>query len=183
MKISEILEAMRIALAEWAKPLKGTVQVAGDPFHLFSLLAAKPGSVRVCLLADSGQKRGEYEEAGQEDSAFVVVVSRGRGFPLDPGASLQTGSAGGAPLFDLVEQIRDVVRGIDVDPEATEFTFDFKRWGKYSPPFESLTDAYQLEFTIGRQLPGITSGATSFELGLAGGNVLGVGAESVLGIS
>lgn len=183
MKISEILISIEAALKVWAKPHAGTVHLAGDPLHLFSLLGDKPGGVRAAIMVRDGQKRGEYEEAGQEDVTFLVVVSRGRGFKAEPADNLVRGSGGGAPLYDLVEQIRDVVRGIDLDDETTEVTFDFKGFGPYHNPFEILADAYQLEFSIGRQLPGITAGATGSRLGLSDGSVLGIGAESVLGIS
>lgn len=174
---------MEAALTAWAKPGGGKVHVAGDPLHLFALLGDKPGGVRVAIMVRDGQKRGDYEEAGQEDLTCLVVVSRGQGFTMERADNLVRGSGGGAPLYDLVEQIRDVVRGIDLDTETTEFTFNYRGFGVYQNPFEILADAYQLEFSIGRQLPGVTSGATNGEFLLAGGDRLRVGAQNILGIN
>lgn len=174
---------MEAALKSWADTHGGKVHIAGDPLHLFALLGDKPGGVRVAVLVRDGLKRGEYEEAGHEDVTYLVVLSRGKGFTMERGDNLVRGSGGGAPLYDLVEEARDVVRGINLDPETTEATFDFKRFGPYQNPFEILADAYELEFSIGRQLPGITAGATSNRLALADGTHLRIGVESTLGLS
>lgn len=153
MTINEQVLQIRDALATWAQEQKGRVEIAGDGAQLFSLLATSPGALRAVILFDAETKRGDYEENAGVDRKFLVVVSRGRGFQLSLADNLTTGSAGGAPLFDLVEQAREIIRAQRFETGMLEPIPDYK--GTTRTQFEGLpaTDAYQIEFTLGTQLP------------------------------
>ena len=154
MTIAEQIAVIKAALVSWSKQNKGNVHVAGDAAHLFRLLANSPGSLRAVILFDAETKRGEFESSGGVDRKFLVVISRGVGFKLDPADNLVEGSAGGRPLYDLIEEGRETVRALrftgdgQIEPEP-----DYK--GTNRTQFEGLlaTDAYQIEFTLGTQLP------------------------------
>lgn len=162
MTIAAQLLAVRAALTAWARSLGGTVEIAGDPFHLLGLLQNKPGGLRVAILFQGETKRGEYEEAGLVDRNFSLVLSRGRGLAIEPADSLvaTTPNAGGTPLFDLVEQARDLIRGLQFEntlviPLAsltTEVTPNYLGSETFAVEGRPI-DAYQLNFQIGTQLP------------------------------
>lgn len=152
MTISEQARQTREALAEWAQQFGGTAAVASDQVHMIDLLRTKPGGVFVGVLFETEDPRGEHDELGRVDRGFKVVVSRGRGFKLETGESLTEGSAGGPPMFGLVEGAREVVRLLRFTDETTEVVPNYRGSG----PFEVqgfILDAYEVRFSIGTQLP------------------------------
>jgi hypothetical protein len=152
MTISEQLKFVKEQLAPWAAEVKGRVEIAADAVHLLGILATTPGAPRVVILFDGEEKRGEFEELGRVDRKFMVVVSRGRGFKLDPGGALTEGVAGGKPLYDLYEECREMVRAMVFDRETTEGIPNFTGGSRFSLE-EATVDALQINFTIGVQLP------------------------------
>ena len=168
MTIKEQLLIVRDRFAPWARANGAKVEVASDPYHIVYLLVQAPGAMRACVMFHSDAKRGEYEESGMVDRTFWVVVSRGKGMKIDPGASLTEGvSGGGKAMFDLVEEARELIRGISFEgetdfPRTTEVTPNFKG----AEPFAIegyLTDSYRLEFSIGVQLPAVDVTANAAE--------------------
>lgn len=154
MTIAEQLNAVNAVLKPWAEDFGGTAEVAGDPFHLFAMLGLKPGSVRAVVLFAGEVKRGEFEESGIADRNFAVVITRGRGLTLEPGAPLVTGGAGAdQPLFALVEQARDLIRAMSFTADETEVTPNYLGCEIFPTPEGRPADAYQLNFSIGVQLP------------------------------
>lgn len=152
MKIKDQLTQIRDTLDGWARGHGGRVFIASDPYHLVTLLRENPKAMRCGLMFHGESKRGDYEERGAVDRTFWVVCTRGQGLKLEPGASLVEGSAGGVPLFDLVEEARQIIRGIQFDPGTTETTPNYLG----TEPFNTegyLVDAYRIEFSIGVQLP------------------------------
>ena len=152
MTIREQLTFLAEQLAPWAIEFKGRVEIAADPLHVLGLISTAPGSPRLVLMFEGEEKRGEYEETGKVDRKFIVVVSRGRGLQLQPGENLITGSAGGQPLYDLIEQAREMVRGLVFDRETTDGIPDYTATSRLKLE-DSTVDAYQIEFSIGVQLP------------------------------
>ena len=155
MTIAAQLNQLVAALDAWAKLLNGSAEAASDPFHLLAMLQMKPGSVRACVLCTGEAKRGDYEEGGFIDRSFSVVISRGRGFTLEPEASKTKGAANGEPLYNLVEAARDVCRGLSFDADTTEVTLNYLGWEPFPAPEGRAVDACQLNFQIGVQLPAI----------------------------
>lgn len=147
--LADILTAVRDALADWARLNRGTAEIAGDADHMFAILGNKPGGLRAVVLFSEETKRGEHEESSLVDIEFLVIVSRGRGFTLPSSESLISGSGGGRPLFELVQEARDVVRGVNFAEDETEFTADYKGTTLFQFPTEIPVDAYQLRFTLG----------------------------------
>lgn len=157
MTIGEHLKFIAAALTDWAQESKGRVEIAADPVHLLGLLGTSPGSPRCVVMFDGEDKRGDFEESGAVDRKFLVVVSRGRGFTLNPGDALTEGSAGGKPLYDLIEEGRETVRGLRFTAEgALETLPDYKGTRRLQVE-EATVDAYQIEFTTGLLLPAQTT--------------------------
>lgn len=146
-------------MKEWAKENGGTVEIGTDIVHVFALLQTKPGGFRAILHWRAEDKRGEYEEAGQVDEKFWVVLSFGRSLALNKGDALVDGQAGGGKaIFDLVEECRDLMRGLDFDADTTEGTVDYKGARPFEVPSDTVMDAVELEFWIGNQLPAVDPG-------------------------
>lgn len=152
MTISEQLKFLKDQLTPWARDVKARLEIAADAVHLLGLLATSPGAPRVVVMFDGEEKRGEYEELGRIDRKFMVIVSRGRGFKLEPGDALTEGQAGGKALYDLVEEVREVIRGLVFNRETTEGMPNYLSTVRFDLP-ESTVDAYQINFQIGTQLP------------------------------
>ncbi len=153
MSIVDQITYIRDELHDWASALGGGCEVAGDIVHAFALLQHKPGTVRCVVWLSGEEKRGDYEEAGFVDRQFTVFISRGRGFTLEPGDSLTARTAGNAePLYDLVEEARQVIRGLQFAVDETEVTPNFKSIRPFAFPTERPVDAYQIEFSLGSEL-------------------------------
>lgn len=152
MTIREQLKFIAAQLQPWAGECKGRVEIAADAVHLFGILATTPGAPRVVVLFDGEDKRGDYEELGKVDRKFMIVVSRGRGFVLNPGQSLTDGMAGGKPLYDLCEEGREMLRALVFDRTTTDGLPNYTGMSRLQ--MEGLNvDAYQINFMIGVQLP------------------------------
>jgi len=152
--ITEQLDLIQSALGDWAAPYGGGCEIAGDIVHAFALLQHQPGSVRAVAWFTGEEKHGSFEEAGSVDRSFIVFISRGRGFALEPGDSLMRETAGGGlPLYDLVEAARQILRGLNFDEVTTAGTIDFRSIKPFAIATERPVDAYQIEFTIQVDLP------------------------------
>lgn len=152
MTIGEQLQQIKTSFDTWAKQSKAKVQIASDFVHLVSLLTTSPGDLRVLILFDSEIKRGDYEETGRVDRKFLFVLSRGKSFRMDTGSALLEGSAGGQPLYDLIEEAREVGRLIRFSAETTEEIPNYQGASRLQID-GIITDSHQLEFSIGTQLP------------------------------
>ena len=158
MKISEQLEAFLAVLGDWAKQYGGVAKVAGDKSQLIALLSQKPGAPRVAIVFISEVPRGEInpEDMDRVDREFWIIVSRGQGFKQDAGDSLTKGAGGGPPMFDLVEEARDVARGVQLDPATTERPVVYGGMESFDPE-ASQSDAYAIKVKIGTDIGGLTS--------------------------
>jgi hypothetical protein len=154
MKISDQLKLIQSSLVDWQRANKASIEIARDIVHVFGLLTTSPGACRVAIVFREEVKRGEYEETGMVDRKYWLVISQGRSLKLNPADQLTEGHAGGKPLYDLGEELREELRAFEFDQDTTEVTPDYK--GTY--PFEAdgwLIAANYLEFTIGTQLPAV----------------------------
>lgn len=154
MTIAEQIKLVKKALEDWGGGAKATVAIAQHPIDFFTQLRTGPGKLRAVIMFRGEDKRGEYEEAGVVDRKFWIGLSRGKGLQLNQAEALIDESGAGPALYDLIEEVRQVVRGLEFAQDTTEVTPDYKGFN----PFEVegwLLDAYNLEFWIGTQLPGV----------------------------
>jgi len=154
MTIVAQLKQVRDAFAAWAQGNSGVVAIAADPYQLVVLLRTASKAMSAVVMFHGETKRGEYEERGAVDRTFWVVITRGQGLKLEPGANLIAGVADGKPLFDLVEEARETIRHLSFDDATTEVTPNVTEIS----PFNTegfLMDAYKIVFSIGVQLPAV----------------------------
>jgi hypothetical protein len=157
MTIAEQMNAVLAVLEPWAAENKGHARAAGDVVSVLDMLRAKPGGVLCAVVWEAEDPRGEWgSELGKVDRKFKVVVSRGRGLRLDTGESLTEGSAGGRPMYDLVEEVRELVRGVRLPEDQVEDPDDRKPEYLGTGTYEVggfVLDAYEVRIGFGTQIP------------------------------
>lgn len=152
------LRIIQAGLADWVTANKAAFEIAHDPYHLFALIRTGGNRARVIAMFRGEKKRGEHEEAGLMDRTFVLVVTKGKSLVLAGDATFA--QEGDKPLYDLLDEARDIVRGLkfSTDQEVAEQTNDTEQYPDcqgiepFAVPDGWLVDAYQIEFSIGTQL-------------------------------
>lgn len=153
MTIAEQLKLMRDSLDTWANQNGGKAFIASDIAHMWQMAWAKPDSPRVILCCTGEEIRGEFALASathRVDRQFTAMVTRGRGFNPDRGDSLTDQRGTARPLFDLVEEAREIIRsfvGVSV-----ESPMDYKGI-RTIPMSDMIMDAYLIEFSAATDLP------------------------------
>jgi hypothetical protein len=153
MKISDQLNSIRDAIKPWAQQNQGKVEIARSLVHLYGLLSTSPGGFRAAIQVKGEDKRGEHEEASMVDREFWVAFSFGQSMQLNKGEALVEGQAGGRPLADLAEELRDQIRACQMDG-TTEVYLDYKGCHELTDIADGFNvDGFYLRFTIGTLLP------------------------------
>jgi hypothetical protein len=154
MNLTEQIQTVGDALAEWAQASGGSYKLASDEVHALDLLRTKPAGFLVAVLFDSEDPRGDYGgETGKVDRGFRVILSRGRGFKLDSGESLTSGPAGGEPMLLLAEQAREVVRNLRfASPDPEDAIPGYRGTGQFRVDGFVL-DAFEIRFSIPGNIP------------------------------
>lgn len=157
MTLVDQANLLRDTIAEWAREHGGTARIASDPIALLDILQLKPGSLTVALMFESespSDTTDGLDILGYTTRSWKAVLSRGRTLKLDSDDTLITGAAGGAPLFVLVEELRETIR-----------TCSFASQPTCPEPFPSylgisrtnidgyLLDAYEVRFSIPTRIP------------------------------
>jgi hypothetical protein len=99
--------------------------------------------------------RGDFSVANRlhrVDRQWIVAVTRGRGWSSNRGDSLYKTVGNSDPLYDVVEEVRELLRcmiGI-----SEEFPIDFKRISPMNAVNKAL-DAYAIEFSTANDIPAI----------------------------
>ena len=152
MTIAAQLILIQTALDGWAKENNGKAIIARDPVHLFALLAQRPGGVVATVMLRGEEALGEFE-VGMVARTFVVCVSRGKAYTNEQADSLVKGAGGGRPLYDLLEEARELLRNLEFTPlnelgANAERCPDYKGIKLFEFGGDAILDAYQIEFSI-----------------------------------
>ena len=164
MSITDQLQLMYDTLNDWAgegNAQNYAVQIVPDLAHMWYALLNTSQSSQILIMYNGEQIRGEFGIAAQlarVDRRFVVVVSRGQSltFPLSQQYLKPTQNA--VPLYNDVETIRDIVRGLQFDPVTTERPVDYMGIVPFATDGSGkVMDAMQIELSVGVQLELIES--------------------------
>ena len=157
MRIADQLKALQVALGPWAFNNGGAAFVVSDPSHLWEMAYAASSKLRVLILYSGEEIRGPFSTAAathRVDRNFVVLVTRGRGFNADRGTSLTDTVGNDPPLFSLLEEGREIIRGmVNI---SVELPVDYKMIRPHSMG-EVIMDAYSIEFSCATDLPEIVA--------------------------
>lgn len=148
MNIAAQIKLINQTLAPWATKEKGSVKVAHDVPHLFKLLGENAGVVRAAILfAGEKPRNPEYSDVvGRVDREYWIAFSRGYTLESYAGKSLVDGIAGGRPMFDLIEEARNILRAAELSD--TDELLPYYH-GVELLTFEGVTlDAYRIKLVI-----------------------------------
>lgn len=128
--------------------------VASDKIHAWEILKNRPGTCKIAVGFEGSKARVNFpggDITGRENQTYYAIISRGRGLNQVRSDNLIYGSGGGLPLFDLAEQMRDMLRGIRFDPNTDEVTdyVGIEEWNEVS--FD--IDAFICRIWVGTQMP------------------------------
>lgn len=164
MSIAAQAKTISDSLQGWFDQLgtgNGKSAVVYDMAHMWNMLFNGPKTLKALTLYMGEESRETFVDAdimGRIDRSFITVITRGRSFNLDRGSSLTDDTVAGEPLFDLVEQARDVIRTVILEQYETERPINYKRTIPF--PTENtglIIDAYQIEYVVGVQIPIVSS--------------------------
>ena len=134
----------------WAQQqMGGTAIAVPDLEAAWSTIKSGPGRPQVLVLLDGEEPRVNFaggEVTGMVERGFSVIIQRGRGLSAERGASLTDGSGGGRPLYDLVDELVELVRSTMVGDEKTCY---YKGFNQFGQEFGMLSDAYRIRFAAG----------------------------------
>jgi hypothetical protein len=175
-------------LLPFAESAGGAAEVVSNLQMLWKQAAMDTQKPRILICYNGESIRGEFATAAinhRVDRQWIVAVTRGRGWTAQRGSSLFQAVGNADAFYDVVEQVRDLIRrmlGI-----SEEFPVDFKRISPMSSQNKAL-DSYAIEFSTASDIPAITytnpdqpGGNTtiigSYFIGEYGGILLGEGGE------
>lgn len=155
--ISQQANFLQLALDAYANPLGGEAKVVSnlkDYWSQAKLSSQKP-TILVCYQGDVA--RGPFEQANawvRVDRQWSVAVIRGRGFTSNRGDTLNSSQGGQIPFYDVVEQVRELLRSLLGISEELP-TIDFKSIKPMSMGSDPL-DGYEIQFSTANDLPMIS---------------------------
>lgn len=154
MTISGQAKLILKALLDNSLETGGRAFIAADPIDCIERLRMKPGVASAALLWHAEDTR-DLECLGRVDETWKVVVSRGRSMKIQAGESLIEGAAGGGPMFDLVESVRDKVLALRLPAEDGMDGEELAPVYRGAGPFEVngiLLDAVEIRFSLAHQI-------------------------------
>ncbi len=127
--------------------------IASDKIHAWEILKNRPGTCKIAVGFEGEKARVNFpggDITGRVNQTLYAIISRGRGLQQVRSDNLIYGSGGGLPLFDLAEQMRDLMRVIRFDPTTDEQTdyVSLEEWNEVS----FNIDAFICRIWIGTQL-------------------------------
>ena len=152
MKISEVLDAVRTVLHEWAGQYGGRAVVTAGAAHAAELSAGKPAAPVLMVFLDQEPNPGELALDGGVQTQFAGVFSFPKSFKLRRGEALVEAGQDQPSPYDLLEDARDAVRSIAFDAD----TGDHECLYAGLKNFEwagLLFEAWRMDFQIRRNLP------------------------------
>lgn len=142
------------ALATYAQNQQGNCIIASDLQHAWGYCQNNEIFLKLIALYTGEDIRGDFPVAAinhRVDMQFSVVVSRNRGLDANRGQSLVQDTGNARPLFDLVDEVRNLLRGLD-SQLMVEWPIDYKGISQWDTgPF--ITDAYVIKFSLPADLP------------------------------
>lgn len=151
MKLSEIIDAVRDAVAPWVKEQGGVLTVAKDPWHGYEIISA--GSPGLLLVLGYGGRDKVDGAPGNPlaQKRIELLLGNGMGLDIETGraAFQQTGPR--APLVDLMDDLTQKVCEIDMQEKSAGTTgprFIFEGDEPVELPNGIRLAAYRLRFTI-----------------------------------
>ena len=139
----------------WAADDGGRAELMFSLAHLWRMSANKASAPYVMVCYNGEDQRENFPGGaitGRVDRHWIVALRRDRQLNQNPGDSLSESRQNARPLYDLVDEMRDLCRSILFSPQNEERPVDFKSVRPMVDPFGVPHDGYLVEFSVGTQL-------------------------------
>ena len=152
--ISQEANLIQEALQEWVRPYGGQAHIVSNLKDLWNQAALNSQTPRILICYNGEQSRGSFEQIARwhrVDRSWLVAVTKGRGYYSQRGDTLSNHLNVEMPLFDVVENVRDVVRFMETISEETPMP-DY-RGIKPMQLGNLVVDGYLIEITTANDIP------------------------------
>jgi hypothetical protein len=153
--ISEQARQIAAVLEPYATASGGFAGVVSNLQMLWAQASMDSEKPRLLICYNGENSRGDFSVANRlhrVDRQWVVAVTRGRGWRSNRGASLYQTTGNADPFYDVVEEVRELLR--EMLGISEEFPIDFKRISPMSSGNKAL-DSYAIEFSTANDIPAI----------------------------
>lgn len=159
MTIGEQAKDIKEGLQTWAQSEGGAAVLATNIHNMWEQARSTSKGPRAIIAYVGETIRGDFPIAavlGRVDRLWNVAIMRGQGFAADRGSQLTDTVVNARPFYDLLEEARDIIRVLMLDPLWTERPIDYKGIRSMQMVNGEVLDGYIVEFSIGTQLQTIT---------------------------
>lgn len=152
--ISEEAALIQTAMKDFVHNFGGTAEVVSNLRDLWSQSSINSGSPRILICYMGEVARGSFSQISpwhRVDRNWTVAVTKGRGFYAARGDGLYNKDSTETPLYDVIEMVRDIIRGMQNISEETP-----------GPDYRSIKpmqfgnlviDGFEILFTTGNDVP------------------------------
>jgi len=155
ISISQQAQNIVDVLRPYAETSGGVAEVVSNLRELWAQAAMSSDRARILVCYNGEQSRGDFSVANvnhRVDRQWIVAVTRGRGWNSKRGDSLYKTVGSTDPFYDVVEEVRELLRTITNISE--EFPIDYKRISPMTSGNKAL-DSYGIEFSCASDIPTI----------------------------
>ena len=152
--ISEEANLLKDALDAWATLYGGEARVVSNLRDMWQQASTSSQTPNILICYNGEVSRGSFSQQAvwhRVDRQWLVAVTKGRGYYANRGDSLSDASATEMPLYDVIENVRDTIRGLLTISEETP-TVDYKSI-KPMQLGNLVVDGYQIEFSTANDIP------------------------------
>jgi hypothetical protein len=152
--ISEEAALIEAALQPLVTSYGGTAAVVSNLRDLWNQSSMDSQVPRILVCYNGETARGTFSQVSpwhRVDRNWTIAVTKGRGFYAARGAGLFDGTATEPPLYDVVETIREIIRGMQNISEETPGP-DY-RGIKPMQMGNIVVDGYTIEVTTANDIP------------------------------
>jgi hypothetical protein len=152
--ISQEAKLLKKALDEYAQGYGGTAEVVSNLKDLWANVHINSQSPRILILYAGETARGSFSQIEpwhRVDREWHIAVTKGRGWYTQRGDPLFNHEQTEKPLYDVVEEVRDLVRWMDTISEETPGP-DFRKVEPMSYGNMAL-DGYLIKVTTANDIP------------------------------
>ena len=152
--ISDEAALILARLQEFAGRYGGVAAIVPNLRELWNQASINSQSPRILICYNGETARGTFSQISpwhRVDREWLIAVTKGRGYYATRGSGLSDASATETPLYDVLETVRDIVRGMQNISEETP-----------SPDFKSIrpmqlgnlvVDGFQITVTTANDIP------------------------------
>jgi len=152
--ISDEANLIQTQLQLWVASYGGSAEIVSNLRDMWNQASINSDTPRILICYMGEVSRGSFSQISawhRVDRNWTIAVTKGRGYYLNRGEGLFDSSSTETPLYDIIESVRDIVRGMTNISEETP-----------SPDYRSIkpmqlgnlvVDGYTIEITTANDIP------------------------------